>query len=53
MFFCKIGEDENNFMELAVVVQGTCCRNYVQFHSIVLEFGRTRMLLCVACAEVY
>ena len=24
-------------MELAVVLQGTCCRNYVQFHSIVLE----------------
>ena len=48
MFFCKTGEDGKNFMKRAVVLQGTCCRNYVQIHSTVLGFGRIRMLLCVA-----
>ena len=34
-------------MKRAVVLQGTCCRNYVQIHSTVLGFGKIRMLLCV------
>ena len=33
-------------MKRAVVLQGTCCRNYVQIHSTVLGFGKIRMLLC-------
>ena len=34
-------------MKRAVVLQGTCCRNYVQIHSTVLGFGKIRMLLSV------
>ena len=52
MFFCKTGEDGKNFMKRAVVLQGTCCRNYVQIHSTVLGFGRIRMHLCVACVRI-
>ena len=46
------GRDGKNFMKRAVVLQGTCCRNYVQIHSTVLGFGKIRMLLCVACVRI-
>ena len=39
-------------MKRAVVLQGTCCRNYVQIHSTVLGFGKIRMLLRVACVRM-
>ena len=40
-----------NFMKRAVILQGTCCRIYVQIHSTVLVFGKIRMLLCGSLCE--
>ena len=37
-------------MKRAVVLQGTCCRNYVQIHSTVLGFGKNKdALMCSLC----
>ena len=50
LFFCKTGEDGKNFMKQAVVLQGTCCRNYVpdSFNSVGIWKNKVA-LMCSLC----